>query len=343
MRRSTEIETVSSAAARDLYQTCQQLDLLSDECLMDMQISNDTFSDLERRIPEQVLISLWQRLAVHHGHSDVGLRLGQTIDPESKGILASWVSQTGTLREALSIFFNNIALMNPSEHWQLQETNTCRLNFNFKQQKDYPNIAIERSMSAMVFWARALSGGNFTIEKATFVFPKPEYADAYTPIFGTCITFESDKNSLLFDSDQLEKKVVNGNQWLKSMVEAKAHHRLANTSSRPNVTDTIKNILDEKISYGQPVTIQHISDMLAVSRQTLYRQLKQENTDFQTLLDTARKEHALTLLNRDEASIQNVSIQLGFKDTNSFYKAFRRWTGSSPRQYCESLDSKPKS
>jgi AraC-like DNA-binding protein len=72
---------------------------------------------------------------------------------------------------------------------------------------------------------------------------------------------------------------------------------------------------------------------LNISRQTLYRELKKQNTDFKSLFESIRKEQALLLLSSGKETIDSISLKLGYKDNSSFHKAFKRWYGQSPAMY----------
>jgi AraC-like DNA-binding protein len=68
------------------------------------------------------------------------------------------------------------------------------------------------------------------------------------------------------------------------------------------------------------------------STSTLQRRLRQEGTSYQSLLDEIRRELALDYLRDGKHSIADVAFLLGFSDQSNFTRAFRRWTGTTPRQ-----------
>jgi AraC-like DNA-binding protein len=74
-----------------------------------------------------------------------------------------------------------------------------------------------------------------------------------------------------------------------------------------------------------------IARLLGNHPRTLRRRLKEEGTSFQVLLDDARREHAMRLL--QTASVTEVALSLGFSETSAFTRAFRRWVGLPPREY----------
>lgn len=69
---------------------------------------------------------------------------------------------------------------------------------------------------------------------------------------------------------------------------------------------------------------------LRMSRQTLYRRLKAEGVSFEGLRDGVRRRLALKLIS-DGVAVKEAAWRLGFSDPSAFSRAFKRWTGKSPR------------
>lgn len=78
-------------------------------------------------------------------------------------------------------------------------------------------------------------------------------------------------------------------------------------------------------------TIDRVAGDMGLSRQTLYRRLKEEGVTFEGLLDKLRHRLALRYLREDRLSVKAASYRLGFSDPAAFSRAFKRWTGNSPR------------
>lgn len=76
-----------------------------------------------------------------------------------------------------------------------------------------------------------------------------------------------------------------------------------------------------------------VAAQLRVSERTLHRRLDSNHTSFGKLLDQIRHERALDLLGKSTLSIERIAEMLGFSETSSFTRAFKRWTGISPQQH----------
>jgi AraC-like DNA-binding protein len=65
--------------------------------------------------------------------------------------------------------------------------------------------------------------------------------------------------------------------------------------------------------------------------------LAREGTSFQILLDDVRKSIALTYMEQERIPITEIAFLVGFAETSSFSRVFRKWTGLSPREYREKM------
>ena len=65
----------------------------------------------------------------------------------------------------------------------------------------------------------------------------------------------------------------------------------------------------------------------------MQRRIIDDGATFRQLLLEARQELAHEYLNRPERDLKEVAFLLGYEDSNSFYRSFRRWTGTTPESF----------
>jgi AraC-like DNA-binding protein len=76
-----------------------------------------------------------------------------------------------------------------------------------------------------------------------------------------------------------------------------------------------------------------VAASLAVSPCTLKRRLAAQGLSFSALLDSARCDKALLLLESPKLSLDAVAERLGYSTVPNFVRAFHRWTGGTPAAY----------
>jgi len=105
--------------------------------------------------------------------------------------------------------------------------------------------------------------------------------------------------------------------------------RLTDLQAEATVAERVRAALHETLPAGDS-TITAVTKRLAVSPRTLQRQLREEGTTYQAVLAGTREDLARHYLRRGNLRTGEIAYLLGYDDTNSFYRAFRTWTGTTP-------------
>lgn len=101
----------------------------------------------------------------------------------------------------------------------------------------------------------------------------------------------------------------------------------------PDPLEQARAALRERLARDPSPDLATLSRQLACAPRTLQRRLRAAGTTFSALLDDVRRAEAGVLLARPDLQIQEVAERLGFAHQASFARAFRRWTGSNPRDW----------
>ena len=96
--------------------------------------------------------------------------------------------------------------------------------------------------------------------------------------------------------------------------------------------DHVRRLLNEALRGGDP-GLSTVSKRLGLSVRSLQRKLKENGTSHQGLLDDLRHELSREYLLQSGMSVVDVAFLLGFSDPSAFHRAFRRWTGLTPREF----------
>jgi len=79
------------------------------------------------------------------------------------------------------------------------------------------------------------------------------------------------------------------------------------------------------------------AELAGLSPRTLQRRLSEQGASFSQLLSQARLDRAATLLRETEEKLVDISLMLGYENASTFTRAFRHWTGVSPREFRASV------
>ncbi len=326
--------TVSAVAVVDLATVLLELNVIAPDqvraCSLDLwglvndrgDIHKSSVAIQELRMEESILIELW-RLASQSDLADtLGFLIGSKVNKNAKGILANLLCQANNLEEAFTLFTQNIALLNPSERWQVTTANrVITLTFNLLQNV-YPRCALERSMVALISWSEYLSGRKLNVLSAQFQCNKNASYPHYQAVFGDNIQFNCPRNQIVLAPDVFTWPIQEANSYIKNIMAERVASLLNTIKVKSGLVVSIQQLIQQDIpTYSK---IDAVCDNLHMSRATLYRKLKAHGTSYSAILEKVRMEY-VAKTDGDTVSAEVLSERLGFADTSAYYKAYKRW------------------
>ena len=163
-----------------------------------------------------------------------------------------------------------------------------------------------------------------------FTHKEPSYRSEYDRVFGVPLFFESAMNAIQIDEAFLQLRPPRPNPYLSELLRAHAEDLLENLERSKSIRGRVESLLIPVLHTGE-ANMDTIAAKLALSRQTLFRKLKAEGVTFEKVLDELRHKLALHYLNGKKVSVRDTAYLVGFSEPGAFSRAFKRWTGSSPR------------
>jgi len=94
----------------------------------------------------------------------------------------------------------------------------------------------------------------------------------------------------------------------------------------------ICRLIDALLPGGYPA-VEEVAGLLCVSVRTLQRLLNKAGVSYSDLVERCRCRAACEALAVMKTPVQDIAVKLGYADASGFARAFRRWTGLSPRAY----------
>jgi AraC-like DNA-binding protein len=163
-----------------------------------------------------------------------------------------------------------------------------------------------------------------------FTHAAPSYRAEYDRIFKAPVTFNSDRNALLTDQEFIFLKQPPVNRYIFGILSGHAEKLLKSLEGSKTARGRVEHLLIPILHKGE-LGMDVIAKRMGISRQTLYRKLKAEGVEYKGVLDELRHTMALHFLNGRKASVNETAYLVGFSHPAAFSRAFKRWTGKSPR------------
>ena len=164
-------------------------------------------------------------------------------------------------------------------------------------------------------------------------YPAPDYAELYKTRFQSGIQFNSKGNRYLFSTDLVELPIVTSQPDIAEYCNKQCEHILSQMTGTDRFVTQIRRLIFN--SAERFPGIDQIAARLQISPRTLHRRLKERDTNFQSILDEVREEIAKGYLTGTRLTIDQISDLMGFSETTSFRRSFKRWTGMSAAKYRE--------
>ncbi|NTE56436.1 AraC family transcriptional regulator [Agrobacterium tumefaciens] len=158
--------------------------------------------------------------------------------------------------------------------------------------------------------------------------PKAD-ATLYGQFFGVPVV-EAPLATLIFSTEDFDRPFLTENHKIWLFFEPALRQRLADLDRTASMVERVRSALLESLPAGE-VSMTAVSKKLGVGTRTLQRRLQEERTSFQQTLDAVRSSLAEHYLQKTMMSSAEIALLLGFEDANSFVRAFRGWTGTTPQ------------
>ena len=266
--------------------------------------------------------------------------MGFTQDNCKVGVFATMaelVSRCATLGELLDKAVNFYNLISNDIPMRLSRSRgNAVLSFTMNK----PQLDPEHFMAEfwLVIWHRFPSwyiGEPIRLKETHFTFKAPAHRSELEIMFPSQLQFNSSANRLIFDAQYLDKPLLRSDQELAQFVE----NAPADVMTIPGSDSTLEAQIERIISTRHPerlvfMPIHQLAKELGISSQTLHRRLKESATSYQKIKDNMRREMAIQKLVIEKLSVERVAEIVGFTESRSFTRAFKHWTGLTPRKYC---------
>lgn len=162
-----------------------------------------------------------------------------------------------------------------------------------------------------------------------FPFPAPPHAAVYPLLFPGPVSFDAGRAHFTFDARYLSLPQRRDDRALRAMLQNALPLTVLQYRRDRLLVQRVRRLLAEHP--GEALDADAIARHLHLSTRSLHRHLRDEGASLQGLKDEVRRERAVELLCRTEKPVKQVALAVGFADEKAFARAFKAWTGETPR------------
>jgi AraC-like DNA-binding protein len=271
------------------------------------------------------------------GDPAFGLHMGEQARSAMFDVLGSLTEHAETLRHGVVAMERYARLMAEDNAPVLHEAgDTAAIRFP-SLSGDWPAVRLtaEFAMAALLSSLELFVGQGARPSEVRFAYAEPPYVAEYARIFGGLARFGCEVTEMQFPRAWLDKTQPYGSRELYAMLKEQADRSLDRLERKASLRDRVAQVLAQH--GAQLVTMDEVARELGMSARSLRRRMQSEGVSFSDLVTQSRMQLAKRMLERPGASIQEIAHAMGFASAAAFHRAFKRWTGLTPKAYQESF------
>lgn len=196
---------------------------------------------------------------------------------------------------------------------------------------DFPLVGIGQIMSFLwlVKSCRNVSAKPISPTRVIITDPVPHQTEIEADL--SCPVEVGDRARLIFSAGAMDAAVLSCNHRVIQQLDAAGARTLHPSPREDDFIATVRSIVLDMLPSGV-VTLERTADKLALSKRTLERRLRERDSHFIGILRDCRVEMARHYLRDTEIPIAEISLLLGYREVNSFYRACKEWFDCTPQE-----------
>ncbi|EAQ98150.1 helix-turn-helix domain-containing protein [Congregibacter litoralis] len=271
------------------------------------------------------------------GSADFGLRLGEQLQPSAHGPLGYLALCSPDLISALFALRDYLPLRMP---WVAVDIAVSRerIHCELRLQMSIDDNAFAQVTVAECFamvlqsFVEAVLRRPATEAIISFAHRPPPHEKFYDKFLHAPYRFGKGQTSYVLPGELANAANATSDNASYRLTQQLCNSLLEQTPrSSSSMADRVRTLmlLRPIDSIAEP----DIARALFVSKRTLARRLEKEGTSYRALKDQFLAELARRYLQEPRQTVEGVAASLGYHDAAAFRKAFKRWTGMTPRLY----------
>jgi len=327
------VGTVSVRAVAHLIDLGITAGVRRDTLIAAAGVTHHELSDPDTRLPVSAEIALWQTLARHVPDPEFGVRTAGAPLLRTIGLVGYVARFSATLRDALRRVQRYGRVFTEAVEFELAEGRR-EVVIAKAHPALGPGQALAESyrLASLLSLARELSGHHIVPTEVSFTFQQPQNTGAYRQHFRCPLHFAARSARVVFRRPDLDLPVVGADETLAGYLSKYAEQVLASLVRGETMRHRVRAAIWSLLGDGPP-SLKQVAGALRMPRRTLQRRLTAEGTSLQREIEEMRKAMAIAVLRDRSVVIEDLAFLLGYSEPSSFFRSFKRWTGTTPRHY----------
>ncbi|MCW2270782.1 MULTISPECIES: AraC family transcriptional regulator [Pseudomonas] len=329
---------VRSGSLSGFSELVRELGQEPERLLRETGLSQAVMHSPDLYIPYVAMAELLELAAVRCNAPDFGVRLGNRQGLEVLGALGSCLCIQATVGDAMQLLQRN---MDFHAHGLLWEINTSASHFEIDLRFAFAlevNCDQLNALTLAVFaqGIRQLHNVDLLPLEVGLQIPRPANTQAYEDVLGGTVRYDQPINRMSYPATLLEQPVAVEQRWRNHLTLQwrTGWQRLAPN----NLARQVESAIDALLPTGE-CNLAMVAKLVEMHPRSLQQRLQTQNSSFAHTLKSARLRLAKHHLTSSTIDLTTLALNLGFADLTAFSRAFKQWTGMSPRKWRQQVDA----
>ena len=298
--------------------------------LQKIELNEAKLNDSQCFMDTKFYEALFQLAEVELNDKTIGFKFGQAIEADRWGLLGYIAFTSPTLKSALEKQRKYQSLVGNIG------TPIAEFNQDFLILKWLPSYQcnyhiVEEIITGWLAMAQKISLAKVQPLTIFFSHACQTKSANYQSFFNCDIKFNSDFNGVRINQSVLNNALAKVDSEINQLLCQHADKRLNQLVEQLPV-EIITQFISNQLPLGVP-EVEEAAHHLQISIRTLQRKLGEHQLTFTGLIDSIRKDLAISYLSNTSTKIIYISQMLGFSEQSAFQRAFKRWTQVTPKQF----------
>ena len=308
----------------------------SEELLAECGIDPAVLQQSDAKIDKRIFIQMM--LAVMHRTEDefMGFGAGRVSRPGTFSMMAHAVINCATLEKAIRRGIKFYELFNLAIVGQLLVSDDeAAIRFQSRKEVEFQPYVMEAVVFLTLRFLSWLIGQQIVPKRINLEFPVQDEGE-FAAQFPCQVHYRQPHSEIILDSRYMNMPLVQNELSLSKFLRSSLEELMDGDIQNASLNAQIRSIISKEFGNNFP-DFSVVCEKLAMTPQTLRRRLKDENTSYQEIKDSIRKDASIYYLSKPELTIDEIALLMGFSEASSFHRAFKKWTGKTPSAYRQEL------
>jgi AraC-like DNA-binding protein len=302
-----------------------------DRILERVHLPPDVFSHPETLIPLAVAMGFLREAARSQSIDLLGALIGQDTSLEMLGMFGRRIAQAATLEDALTTATCTVASYDSGEvFWFDRTSDEPRFCHRFTRRFDeWQQQAEQYSVMSALRLLKSVAGPSWQPHTVHVKNGVPRAIANMELLRGSTVVADDVGWAISVPQSILRLPMPRPSEPTDTPSDWRRWEASAPSTDFPGA---VGQLLGTLLRAGE-ADVRIVARWIGTSVRTLQRRLEDEGATYAHVLAKTRLDTALRLLRDQRMRLGDIAVALGYSDPAHFTRAFRRWTGNTPRTF----------